>query len=217
MSIHFKILQWNCIFNASEIYLLRIKISSNTKREGKQGEIRANTCRYTIEQWNIENWQHGRDEECCIFCVCKINLMKCPYLLGNRKSANKLPNICDALIELKFSVWSEQKKRKRFEIRFFVRFCENICFVFGKWSYFVWVQLSWALWQCRFPSACTVSVSEENEANWNLIQDQTLDLSKGWFVETGSISRLSSYENKNVFFVISSPPVRFCSIICFKF
>lgn len=66
-----------------------------------------------------------------------------------------------------------------------------------------WVWVEWSAAAVSI-SKCVVwvIVVEENEANWNLIQDQTLDLSKGLFVKTGSISRLNRCEHKNVFVFI---------------
>lgn len=63
MSIHFKILQWNCIFNASQMCLIYIFVSNQNQSKHEKGEKAgrnhsANTCRYYCEQWNLENWQY---------------------------------------------------------------------------------------------------------------------------------------------------------------
>lgn len=136
-----KILQSHCNSDALKMYLflLRIKKANEAERKREKETERERTqCKYCIHSNNTckraENWQHfagirnWKDER---LHICESNNKSNgngPYLPpGNRKSANKLPNICDELIELKFSNFTLSTKSI-----FFVRYCENICFVFGK-------------------------------------------------------------------------------------
>lgn len=107
------------------LFLLRIEINSLCKCTKLNKATMPNEK--TFLDPKLEGWMLV-----CMFCWQKMNEMECPYFLENRKSANKLPNICDQLIELKCS-------RMKLKLSTFPMFVTVKIFAlcFGKRCYFL--------------------------------------------------------------------------------